>query len=243
MKKLGYIPEDTELLDILLDMAIEEELPMSQEKTEVPSTNNSTIPFNSDGTINMDVWNILLQANKTNENIDTEELFSKITSIEKNNEIVCVEPEVKNSISEEEIYDRLMSIFKKPKQTSLLTDAIKKQVLAIWNDCVVKTPMPWKDKSNIIGETLNNDYCYYYDKLVSHSDEIEKLLLLVNYATRFDDLRTLNNGEEWTKFRQHAGFLMSLGNALGYIKFKNERQNWNTKEEHNPEIAFSLVRK
>ena len=224
---------DMECLDILLEQY-------------EPKKKDFNIPFVSiDGKshVDMDYWDLLMDID------EQEEAEVKIAPVyepkEETKEVmVNAAPDIsKIELQEEAIYNELMAVFEKPKKTPNMGNTFKQQVLAIWNDCVVKTSQPWKDKSNIIGETLNNDYCYYYDKIVSHSDEIEKLLLLVDYAATFDDLKKLNNGEEWTQFRQHVGFLMSLGNALGYIKFKYERQNWNMQEENNPEIAFSLVRK
>ena len=248
---------DMECLDILLEQY-------------EPKKKNFNVPFVSiDGKshVDMDYWDLLMDIDEQEEDFiepvieEVEFLMASWEPLKKEEAEVKIAPvyepkeetkEVmvnaareigKLELQEEAIYNELMAVFEKPKKTPNMGNTFKQQVLAIWNDCVVKTSQPWKDKSNIIGETLNNDYCYYYDKIVSHSDEIEKLLLLVDYAATFDDLKKLNNGEEWTQFRQHVGFLMSLGNALGYIKFKNERQNWNMQEENNPEIAFSLVRK
>ena len=121
-------------------------------------------------------------------------------------------------------------------------EAFKKRVLAIWSDCVVKTPKAWKNSNHIIGDALDNDYCYYSDKLLEHQDEIKRLLYLVNHATNYEDLKFLNNGEEWTKLRQHVGFLMSLGQALGYIKFQNAKLSWEPNEEKNPGVEITLTR-
>ena len=77
---------------------------------------------------------------------------------------------------------------------------------------------------------------------MEHRNEIMSLLYLVNNATNFENLRRLNNGEEWTKLRQQAGLLMSLGNALRLVSFKNNKNDWDMKEAKNPEIAFSLSR-
>ena len=59
---------------------------------------------------------------------------------------------------------------------------------------------------------------------INKNEEVEKTI---------EELKQFNSGEEWTKLRQHVGFLMSLGQALGYIKFQNAKLSWEPNEEKN----------
>lgn len=114
------------------------------------------------------------------------------------------------------------------------------KVLSVWKDCLASGPNPWHDSKNIIGEALMVDYAYDPEKLAIHADEIYKLISMVHLATTYDDLKFLDNGEQWSELRQPLSFLMSLGNALKLIEFKIDRSKWDINESKNPKLTFKL---
>lgn len=208
-----------------------------------------SVPFNRNGKIDDAYFDILLEGSSLGDDLSDAEADYLIERIELENRFKNLSSNLESEfadkvIEEHDSFYELMQAFKKPniQPTPSMSSIFQRKVLEIWSNCVVKSARPWENKSNIIGETLGNDYCYYQDKLMEHRNEIMSLLYLVNNATNFEDLRRLNNGEEWTKLRQQAGLLMSLGNALRLVSFKNNKNDWDMKEAKNPEIAFSLSR-
>lgn len=209
-----------------------------------------SVPFDKFGKVDDTYFDMLLENSNLGEDLSVEETDYLIERIELENRasnLSCnLEPEFADRVKQENnTFYELMQAFKPKKEsepTPSMSNIFQKKVLEIWSKCVVKGAKPWKDKNNVIGETLNNDFCYYPDKLMEYSNEIMSLLYLVNNATNFEELKRLNNGEEWTKLRQQVGLLMSLGNALSLISFKNSKANWDIQEARNPEIAFNLNR-
>lgn len=209
-----------------------------------------SVPFNKFGKVDDAYFDILLEDSNLGDDLidaETDYLIERIELENKFKDLSCnLEPEFADRVKEEwNSFYELMQAFKPNKNNKpipSISSIFQRKVLEIWSKCVVKGAKPWEDKSNVIGETLNNDFCYYPDKLMEYRNEIISLLYLVNNATNFEELKRLNNGEQWTKLRQYAGLLMSLGNALSLITFKNDKANWDAYESRNPEIAFNLSR-
>ena len=101
----------------------------------------------------------------------------------------------------------------------------RKEVYKNWSDAVSKERKAWQNKNNIIGESLNNDFCFNMEVLNYYEERIELLLSLVDKAKKYEELMVLNNGKKWTEARQKIDFLISLGNALGLVKVNKETQD------------------
>ncbi len=101
----------------------------------------------------------------------------------------------------------------------------RKEVYKNWSDAVSKERKAWQNKNNIIGESLNNDFCFNSEILNYYKERIELLLSLVDKAKKYEELMILNNGKKWTEARQKIDFLISLGNALGLVKVNKETQD------------------
>lgn len=121
-------------------------------------------------------------------------------------------------------------------------ETFRNKVWTLWSKCIATDAKPWLNKENIIGEALGVDYCFSKDKLITYYDEIISLISEVNNAKTYDDLKVLNNGDNWTILRQQISFLMALGNAIKVLDFKKPRYEWKDSDLKNPEIEFNLTK-
>ncbi len=123
--------------------------------------------------------------------------------------------------------------FGEPKAKTL--PPFSEQVKDIWFYCLDKEPKPWENIENIKGYALNNVFYFNKNRLKEKTTSIVSLLTQVTHAMNYDDLKKLNNGEQWTQFRYYVEMIMSLGNALNLISIKEKNKN--------PEVVFTLTRK
>lgn len=123
---------------------------------------------------------------------------------------------------------------------AITASEFKSKVYQLWSECIVQGPMPWQNKNSVIGEALMVDYPFDQEKIALHASEILGLISKVHHAATYEEMKFLDNGEQWSTLRQPVSFLMALGNALKLVDFKNSRLDWNEEESKNPEIKFTL---
>lgn len=144
------------------------------------------------------------------------------------------------------LIDFMKDLDNNPKHQEIVNSNIArefaKRVRDIWGDCLASGPRPWEKMSNVVGEALMVDYTFDSEKLMAHADEIYELISMVYQATTYEEMKYLNTGEKWSELRQPVSFLMSLGNALKLVDFKNDRRTWSRKESKNPELKFTLTK-
>lgn len=128
-------------------------------------------------------------------------------------------------------------------KTELEALNFRKKVLKIYSDCLHHNKKAWKTYNSTLGNGKTNDFIYNTTVLKKHSVEIINLLCQLQLSKenpKFQEMKKLKNGQQWTEFNLYTEILFSLANAIKLMEFKQEKRYWDTKENKNPTIKVNM---